>query len=50
MELRSVRNGLYEVFGNTVEVCDGVASDLDSGDEIPMVLVEEMGVWIREEL
>lgn len=45
-----MKNGLYEVFGNTVEVCDGCAWDLDSGEEIPMVLVEEMGVWIREEL
>lgn len=44
-----LKEGLYEVFGNTVSVEDGLAYDLDSRTTMPIELVEEMGTYINED-
>jgi hypothetical protein len=45
---QSIVDGTYIVFGNTVEVVDGVAFDLDANEEMPIELVEEIGEYIGD--
>lgn len=45
-----LKTGLYEVFGNAVEYFEGedFGYDLDSREDIPVELIETVGVYLRD--
>ena len=45
-----LKSGLYEVFGNSVEYYEGeqYGYDLDSREDIPIELIETIGVYLKE--
>lgn len=49
--MEMLKIGYYEVFGNTVHYEGGATGDdLDSMEEIPVDVIEDMGEYIGEEL
>lgn len=45
-----LEEGYYEVFGNTVEVEDEAAFDLDANEEMPLSVVYSVGTFLGKEL
>lgn len=45
-----LKSGLYEVFGNAVEYFKGdeYGYDLDSRSDIPVELIETIGVYLKD--
>ncbi len=44
---KTLRYGVYEFNGNTIHYDGDVAHDLDSGEDIPLELLEAMGNFTR---
>lgn len=43
-----LKDGIYEVMGNTVEVEGGAAIDLDANEELPIDFVIAMGTFVSD--